>query len=421
MKHGIAFVLRYIARHMRRAAGKSALSVLLAAMLLCAAGQLASVRVSYGDVFYSTPVTAKFSGLSLSQAVRIARLDLALDPYYETTGMVHTNLDYNTYPEIEMVSLVFTNNIARYTGEEAEIRYADGYDETCMDDLANIIIAGNAFLDERGLAPGDKVTLSRTGIFLGVVQQYIERDRYVFKRENPTVYPEAYDDRAAVGEILSRSGDDIMLEVEGQSVICTIAGAVSTPSGEYEAMLFAPGVYSSAKINMPGTMDIAECTVADNDFIEVFRESCEKIMGDGATGAASLYMDTSRIENVRNSIRILDALYPIVVATAWLIGSFLCCLVILQSAKEAATMRVLGTTRASTSLLLSLEQVLLSAAGLAVGAAALLLSRGAALAATARRLSLYAALYISLVVVSAVICSALVTRRSALELLQTRE
>ena len=421
MRHRAGFVIRYIARHIRRASGKSALSVLLAALLLCAAGQLVSVRLSYGDVFYSTPVTAMFTGLSLSQAVRIARLDLALDPYYETIGTVHANLDHNQYPNFDTFTLVFTNNIARYTGEEAEILWALGYDETCMGDLANLLVAGSAFLEEQGLAPGDKVKLSRTGVFAGLLQQYIDRDKYVFKSENPDADPHGYDIRAATGEILSRHSGDIEREVEALSIVFTVAGAVSTPSGSYETMLFSPGIYSSAQLSMPGIMDFAACTVADNDRIEAFRESCEKIMVDGVAGAAGMYMDTSKIENVRNSIRILDALYPIVASAAWLIGGFLCCLVILQSAKEAAAMRVLGATKRKTMALLSLEQVLLSASGLVVGAALLLLSQGAGLAAATGRLSLFAALYIGVAVVSAVTCSALVTRRSPLELLQTKE
>ena len=61
------------------------------------------------------------------------------------------------------------------------------------------------------------------------------------------------------------------------------------------------------------------------------------------------------------------------------------------------------------------------AAGLAGGLCALLAYNGAELTAIAGRLSLFAALCFAAVVAAAATCYTLATRRSALELLQTKE
>jgi hypothetical protein len=65
-------ILRYIGRHMHRAIGKTALAVLLAALLLVAVGQLALTRQSYDRLCVETVITARFAGgLELNKAFYI--------------------------------------------------------------------------------------------------------------------------------------------------------------------------------------------------------------------------------------------------------------------------------------------------------------------------------------------------------------
>jgi len=372
---GGMFVPQYIGRHMLRAAWKSALPVLLAALLVCAVGQLASMRQSYVAVFKNTVITARIFDLKLGAARRIADTELAANPYYESTGNVSVGVDVDSVSgrDFASVSFVFTNNIAHYAGEEVDVAYGQGYDEACMDRLDdNIVIVGRAFFDERGFELGDEVTIRRLGL---------------------------YDD------------------AQSHSAVFTIAGVVSTPSKQYNSMIFSPGSYAAEKIGMPAEVDVAEYTIADNDFIEEFRASCESIAGADAT----IIIDTSRIENVRNSIRLINALYPIILVAALLIGGSLCSLIILQSSKEVAIMRVLGTTKTKTRTILSLEQALLSAAGLAVGTYALSVLKRQALANASMELAHFAALYFIVISIAAVACSTFATRRSPLELLQTKE
>jgi ABC-type antimicrobial peptide transport system permease subunit len=104
-----------------------------------------------------------------------------------------------------------------------------------------------------------------------------------------------------------------------------------------------------------------------------------------------------------------------------MIGGFLCCLVIIQSSKEAAIMRIQGTTKRKTRVILALEQMLLSVGGLVIGVCALLVYKGMALAVISGQLYVFAALYFAVLLVSAITCAGLATRRNVLELLQTKE
>ena len=60
-------------------------------------------------------------------------------------------------------------------------------------------------------------------------------------------------------------------------------------------------------------------------------------------------------------------------------------------------------------------------AGLILGFCALFIYNGRRLAAVLGRLYLFAALFFVMILVCAIVCSALATRRNALELLQTKE
>jgi hypothetical protein len=118
---------------------------------------------------------------------------------------------------------------------------------------------------------------------------------------------------------------------------------------------------------------------------------------------------------------LVNTMYPGALAAALLLGAFLCCLIILQSSKEAAIMRMLGTGKKATRLALALEQILPGIAGLAVGVCGMLLYKGSGLADISERLSLFAALYLGVILTAAAGSAVAVTRRSVLDLLKAKE
>jgi ABC-type antimicrobial peptide transport system permease subunit len=136
---------------------------------------------------------------------------------------------------------------------------------------------------------------------------------------------------------------------------------------------------------------------------------------------AKYNLDAAKVEGLQRTVYILQTVYPMVVAVSLLIGGFLAGLAILQNAKEAAILRILGTTKRQTKAMLSSEQLVLALAGLMVGLGALLIWRGAKLLGVSPQLALFGGLYLIAVAASALLCAELVTRRSPMELLQTKE
>ena len=60
---------------------------------------------------------------------------------------------------------------------------------------------------------------------------------------------------------------------------------------------------------------------------------------------ASFYVDSDTLENVKRLHELLESLFPVAVAAAVLIGVFGPGLVIIQSSREAAFLRILGVTK----------------------------------------------------------------------------
>ncbi|NLA86105.1 MAG: ABC transporter permease, partial [Clostridiales bacterium] len=351
-----------------------------------------------------TVIKASFiGGLPLKAIPNIAKSGYVKDPYYE--ALERTDLNFSNE------SIVFTNDIARYTGVETDITYAEGFDATCMEQLGPVLIAGEILMAKYGREIGDTIQLTPENWLKGLKDQYIMTHRSTHSADDLT------DE-----EILALYQDEITRMISFVARTYTIAGVVSTASDAYEDLAYTPGrvdepygFYTEVKL------DVAEFTLADNFRSDEFRDYGKKTAGGSATDGVTLVMDTSKLENLRNSLRLLETLYPIAVTAALLIGGFLCCLVIVQSSKEAAIMRVQGTTKGKTRAILALEQVLLSIVGLAVGTGGLLVYKGAALSAISGQVYLFTALYFTVILVSAAMCSSLATRRNVLELLQTKE
>ncbi len=400
---GARFVLRYIGRHMRRATVKSVLATALAALLFAAVGQFALIKQSYTDLCTNTVIKANIvGGLELGVLQKILYEDYVSETYYEASKSADMNR--------VTTSLVVTNDIARYLGEEPDVTYADGYDATVMDKFGTKIIIGESLMAQFGLALGDEVQLSTVRLF--------DRLKDSLVGEHRAAHPDVdlTDD-----EIAALLYDEILEMFNGSANDFTIVGVFSTSSGAYEDTIMTPGAYASTLYGLSAELDVAEFILSDNFRSDEFRAFLQEQAGIGLSGRLSLIMDTSELEHLLNAQRLLETLYPIAVAAALIIGGFLCCLVILQSSKEAAILRILGTTKRKTRAILSLEQIFLSVIGLIVGAGALLIYKGAGLSGILTQLLLFAGLYFAVIVTAAIVCASLATRRNVLELLQTKE
>lgn len=396
---GSAPILCYIIKHIRRSVMKSVLSVLLSVLLFVAVGQCETMRQSYIDLCSTTEIKAKFmNGLSISSFTQLMETSYVTDPYYEFTSRADINSSD--------ASCVVTNNIYGYTGEEPAITYAQGYDESCMEEPGSVCIVGNRLLEENGLQPGDKVLITVSGTLKSLQDLYIDK----YRKEH---HEEALTD----AQILEIGSGEIEQELSRQGTYFTIAGSVTTPSGKYDETVFSPGTLKTTLIfGKEIFLELAEFTVADNLRVDEFRSYAKGI------NSGTFVMDTSKIDNVLKSLALFNKLIPTVLVAAVLIGGLLCGLIIIQSSKETAILRVLGTTRRRTGVILVLEQIFLCMVGLIIGIIGLWLYNGtAAVMEIAEKLCLNVALYFIGCLTGSLICSIVATNRKVLNLLQLKE
>jgi len=115
----------------------------------------------------------------------------------------------------------------------------------------------------------------------------------------------------------------------------------------------------------------------------------------------------------------MEALYPVALALSALIGAGLSLLLLLQRAKEAAVLRVLGAERTRVAGALCLEQGFVSLMDTALGLAALfVLFGGAPLPASAL---LCAGLYLGGAALGSLLAAVLILSKMPLEMLQVKE
>ncbi len=265
------------------------------------------------------------------------------------------------------------------------------------------------------LSRATRSSLQQFGVLRRLQSLYIEKYRSRHSEEDIS------DDK-----ILQLYNDEITKEYKKQSLYYTIAGYVTTSSGEYDSMVFTPGILKTTLIfGFEAPLDLVEFTVVDKLHLDEFRSYVGMAAGASSetypSNSPTFVMDTSKIDNLLNTLKLLEKLFPVVVAAAVLIGGLVCGLIIIQSSKEVAILRVLGTTRRRSYSILVIERMLLCIIGMAAGACGLLLYKGAALTGIAAEMYLYAALYFTGCLFGSIICSVITTCRKVLELLQTKE
>jgi len=127
------------------------------------------------------------------------------------------------------------------------------------------------------------------------------------------------------------------------------------------------------------------------------------------------------IAQLEKNLSLLVVLYPVVIAVSVLIGAGLCFLLLLQATREAAIMRVLGTTRAYVRLTLIVEPLILSILGVMLGLGISRLLGMTSSLASAVPLLTSAGLYLAGVLAGSVAGAISVTNKKPIELLQVKE
>ena len=398
----VRFVLKYVFRHIRRSPLKSFLAVLLAVLMICAITQFSHMKDVYMDLRVKTVITPRFvNACPLYEVAGLKANGYAEDLYYGDTS--EADILYGT--EHTKIHCAVTNNISRYTNEEYKITYLNGYDESCMDSFGDILIVGDGLMELCGFELGDTVRITPDKYMDEVLLFNVRR---YFWAE----YPDLILTNEALYE---KYGEYIEDNLEEKADVFTIVGVISTPSGAYGEMVFTPGKLDGlATLGTGIVLDMMDFRLADNTLAKEMLEYGKEI-SKNTRGA--FIMDTSKLESVIRTSELLNALYPVAVASAIVIGAFLCILIIFQTQKEVAVMRVLGTSKKKTRAVLVTEQAVLTFVGIVLGALVMYLVNRVFTEGN----TVFAGTYFSAVIIAAYASAVMVTRKNVLELLQTKE
>jgi hypothetical protein len=224
-------------------------------------------------------------------------------------------------------------------------------------------------------------------------------------------------------EALAREGVTYTVAGIADSDNAMIFGSVFIPLNKYAERV--NGIASVYELEgRPFPLEFSEFLLTDNrrlaELTVLFDEHESKSRQDTYFGA-DYFTDTSELDSVRRVRDLLILLFPIAVTAAIALGMAAPGLIIVQSSKEAAILRVLGTTKLRTRNILAIEQICLCVFGLALAAVGLVLFNSDLFVRSANMLALCGGLYLLGCTSAAAVASVLVTKRKVLELLQVKE
>ncbi len=401
----MSFTMRYVWRHIRRTLGKAMLFILVAVLLINVLGQLVIMRNSYISVFEGTEIMSDFAGfMNLGYIGKLQQSEYVKDVYYCHNKLLSVNRS-KSYD----LRVTFCNNLdlyAEYNGIKGlEVTWLEGYDETSVQKLGNVVIIGEEYLREHDLEIGDTVEIARFLYYNDCADYYIR------------LYTSSVMYNGESGEeIMELFGDRIYKDYSRKMEEFLIVGSMEDDEGLYDEVILTPGSPGMSidfgTLMIPPTVS---AVLADNWKAEGYREYAIELTKENRAAEIAFIMDTSKIENVRNNIELMNTLYPIMIAAVMVIGAFLCGMLIVQNSKDIAIMRVLGTSKRRVRAIMVLEHIILCIIGVIL-AAVVLFIRG-----VFAQMLWVTVLYVVVILAASYVASVLASRKNVLELLQTKE
>lgn len=379
-------VCDYILRHMRRGIGKTVGSLLLTVVLAAGIGTFVLARLAYQESYQDLEVKGRAMRFSSNYITELTKSDLTKDIYYYNNYSVRVN-------GVGVLSpMTFTNDFDQYLTDDYTVIYAKGYDCSVFEGTGAVCLVGQTLADTLGVHPGDDITL-------------MSEDLYSFM---PQVYEE----------------DELEFAIERAGKSYKVAGVLQSEDADVNAGIFstindaAENLYSQ-----PFPVDYCEFTVADNEKIMDLNKLLEELKDKGMrySMTASFHIDSDLFQTTKRILNLLESLFSIAVAAAVLIGLFGPGLVIIQSAQEAAFLRILGVTKKRTRCMLVFEQIILCIVGIALVAGILALCNPGLVERSTKTLVFCWSLYFLGSVCGTLTAAVQVTRHKILELLQVRE
>lgn len=380
----VRHVTAYIWRHMRRGVGKTAVSLILASVLAAGIGMFVLARITYRNAFYDLGVKGTAVDFTFTTSVDLSKSPLVKDFYCQDSFGVwvqDTGID-------APVTMMVSSDLERDLGNGCTVDYAEGFGLSNFEGTAQVCLLGKNLAEKFGISPGDEI-----GIMSDILYSIL------------------------------KNGEPGENEVSDGYKTYKVIGIAESDDSEVRDSIFT-GIRSDLTklFSMDFSMDHCEFTLADNEKIDELDSLLKKKMDESVMyGYPSYHLDTGGLDNIERIRGLVEALFPIAVAAAVVIGLIGPLLVILQSAQEAAFLRILGVTKKRVRCMLMFEQIILCLSGILLVAGGLALSNLGLFVESLRTLAFCFGLYLLACVCGTSVAAVQVTRRKALELLQVKE
>ena len=430
--------LRWIRRQIARSGVKTALCLLIAMLLVLSLGWLREtisrteaeidemwdLAVIYGEIKAFSPFGV-FEDRPLGDVIGRRTIDAVRDSGYAenfyveaahyrnfivppaTDGSFPDNwgekIGYNrslpfTDPEnadamdmmfaVNDLDIFIENNVLNNTGTDRDFRidFAEGFstesfqysDEDIETGTPVPVVLSSTIMDKQGLSLGDEA-------FLGFTIQSM-----FFVEGIPVI---------------------VIGSFSGQPVREAAEHAILLPISKFDHLMMGRGFYTTFTFTIK-----TDYNREIERIRELFTETNFMNLAE-----VELFMSThellTMVRIANQSLALLKLIYPIAVATAILIALVMSFLLLLQTAKSAAILRVTGMSKVRVIFILIAEPVLVSLSGAALGVIAL----AALSAAFGTQFALVLSMYIVAVLVGAIIGAFIVCNRKPISMLQVKE
>jgi ABC-type lipoprotein release transport system permease subunit len=406
-------VTAYILKHISRVKWKTAISLTLAIVLTGALGVLTLTRYSYQELFKTVDVVSTVTAFNSHAIDELLQSELARDLYFYSDFDVAINLREVDNPH------TITNDIERYLQGDYTIEYANGFSSEIFQGTDALCVLGSFAAETLEVEAGDEIILMPGGILQALNTIYYGSVDFQNTLRQSWGLMDADDE-----VFFERLEQEIQEQLTQASTPYRVVGIIHSEDFTTGTSVFTPAGESAVALHSLFNDDFfavkySQFIVGDNEKINELSAFLYELKGESRE--AAYFIDTAELDNIKRVWDLILLLFPVAVVGVVLIGLTAPGLIIIQSAKEAAILRVLGVTKKRARCMLMFEQIGLCIIGIALAAGGLVLYNSGLFTRSAETLAVCGVLYLLGCVCAAFGASVSVTRRRILELLQVKE
>lgn len=149
-KYGcVRHVAAYVWRNIRRGFGKTAVSLILAAVLAAGIGSFVLARITFRDAFYELSVKGSASDFTFTTVLDLSNSPLVKEFYCSDIFNVRVQ-----GAELD-IPMAISSDLPRELGADCTVEYAEGYSLSAFEGTAPICVVGKELAKELGISAGD--------------------------------------------------------------------------------------------------------------------------------------------------------------------------------------------------------------------------------------------------------------------------